>query len=96
MAQIRRIAIIALLIAIVGALALAPHRHDPGQNEGNAGCAVCQASHSLPLAKPALAALPAREVLVFVAPPVKDPLIPRQIACLALAPGTSPPAASRT
>lgn len=96
MGSIRRIAIIALLVAIVGALALAPHRHDPGQHEGNTGCAVCQASHSLPLAKPALASLPVREVQVFAAPPVKDPLIPRQIECLAVAPGTSPPAASRT
>lgn len=94
MAQIRRIAIIALLIAIVGALTLAPHRHDPGQHEGNASCAVCQASHSLPLAKPALVLLPVREVVVFVAPPLEDPLIPRQIDCLAVAPGTSPPVPS--
>lgn len=96
MGQIRRIAIIALLVAIVGALALAPHRHDPGQHEGNTGCAVCHASPSLPLGKPALAALPVREVLVFVTPPVKDPLIPRQIECLAVAPGTSPPVVSGT
>jgi hypothetical protein len=92
MVKIRRIAIIALLIAIVSAMALAPHRHGPGQDEGNASCAVCQASHGLPLAKPALAALPVRELVIYVAPPAVNPLIPRQIDCLAVAPGTSPPA----
>jgi hypothetical protein len=92
MVRIRRIAIIALLIAIVSAMTLAPHRHGPGQDESNASCAVCQASHGLPLAKPTLLALPVREVTIYLAPPAANPLVPRQIECLAVAPGTSPPA----
>ena len=40
----------------------------------------------------ALAALPVRELVIYVAPPAVNPLIPRQIDCLAVAPGTSPPA----
>ena len=92
MVRVRRIAIFALLIAIVSAMTLAPHRHGPGQDEGSA-CAVCQVSHSLPLARPQLAALPAREVTVYLAPPAVNPLVPRQIECLAVAPATSPPAA---
>jgi len=93
MAQIRRIAIIAFLLAIVGAMAFTPHRHDPGQDASSASCAVCQVSHSLPLAKPAIAVVLVRAVVAFVAPPVTNPLIPRQIECLALAPTTSPPSA---
>ena len=93
MAQIRRIAIIALLLAIVGAMAFTPHRHDPGHDASSSNCTVCQVSHSLPLAKPAFAILPVRAVVTFVAHPVINPLIPRQIECLALAPTTSPPIA---
>ena len=93
MARIQRIAIVALLFAIVGAMAFAPHRHAPGQDADSARCAGCQVSHSLPLAKPALTVLAVRDVVIFIAPPDVNPLIPRQIECLAVAPCTSPPAA---
>ena len=93
MVPIRRIAIIALLLAIAGSMAFTPHRHDPGQDASSASCAVCQVSHSLPLAKPTIAVQLVRLVVVFITPPVVNPLIPRQIECLALAPTTSPPVA---
>lgn len=92
MARVHRVAIIAFLLLIVSATASMPHRHDPGQDDaGKASCAVCLASHSLPLAKPALAHHPLRIVIDFVVLPVEQPFIPQQISCLAFAPGTSPP-----
>ena len=95
MAQARRVAIAVFLFVIVSATAAMPHRHDPGQDvAGNASCAVCLASHSLPLTKPTLAVRLVCLVVDIVALPVARPFIPQQISCLAFAPGTSPPAHS--